>query len=505
MKPPPLDIAGQAATLARTLRSLHPLQIAARPYQLGARALISDVPALAPPRTGRRFPPPPHALEELREAERSRFAVRLSRLRPGSALRAYEEAYGLDLVPPDVSAAWRTSAAVHPYPASVRARSLAVAIRRGAEGYDAELARACRAVLLQPELHLLGNHLLENGIGLACGGAIASGHEAELWWRTGTALLDWQLRAQFLEDGGHFERSAAYHLALTAALLELIELARAVGLRPVPALWRDTASRALGWAAAVVAPDGSVPLFNDATLDAAPDFADVASLGRALDISWTEPTVAVQHLRQTGWVIARADDAFLVIDAGPDGAPHQPGHAHADSLSFELWVRGRRTVVDYGVSSYEPDEARMRTRATRSHNTVSLSGRDSSEVWSAFRVGRRCTAEVQSIDTGPSVARVRARHDGYRWMDGRPWHERELELSPGRLSVRDRITGGTACAVSHLRLDATAATEVRVSFRGSPAAGRPDAWYPCFSEPAEAVVFEAGLGRANTGEWTIEW
>ena len=81
----------------------------------------------------------------------------------------------------------------------------------------------------QRGIDVLGNHLLENGFGLACAGAAAEGVEADAWWRSGCAILSWQLPRQFLADGGHFERSASYHLALTAALRETIALADASG------------------------------------------------------------------------------------------------------------------------------------------------------------------------------------------------------------------------------------------------------------------------------------
>src|SRR5207249_1393024 len=105
------------------------------------------------------------------------------------------------------------------------------------------------------------------------------GPEADLWWKVGSMLMRWQLAQQFLDDGGHFELSASYHLALTAGLLEAVELAGAAG-RSVPDAWRETAARALGWAVVVRAPDGAYPLFNDASMDAAPSIDEVVELGR---------------------------------------------------------------------------------------------------------------------------------------------------------------------------------------------------------------------------------
>ena len=256
--------------LARTATKLHPLQLLARAPSAIVGRVVRDIPAGLPPHAIETWSKPPMALRNLANAERTRNAGRRIRLPPGR-LRDYELCYGMELGADDSTPRrdWSSPIAIEPYPASVRARRIAVAIRCGRRGLEAELARAARAVLLRPEVHLLGNHLLENGIALACAGAAASNSEADLWWVTGTSILAWQLPEQFLEDGGHVERSASYHVALTAALLEAIELAEASG-RGVPALWRQVAARAVGWARAVQAPDRTYPLFNDASLDAAP-------------------------------------------------------------------------------------------------------------------------------------------------------------------------------------------------------------------------------------------
>ncbi len=500
--------------LARTLARLHPLQVAARgPHALVARGLRS-VPRAMAPAAIEVWPPAPDGLCHFANAERTRGAARLARLATGSRLRAYEARYGLELGADDRAPAadWTSRVAIEPYPASVRARRIAVALRCGRRGLSGELARAARAVMLQPELHLLGNHLLENGFALACAGAVSRGPEAALWWEAGTGLLAWQLPAQFLADGGHVERSASYQVALLAGLLEAIELADASG-RGAPRVWRETASRAAGWAEAVRAPDGTYPLFNDAALDAAPSVEDVLELAagvgisvEAAEVAAARPPVRVTRIEPTGWVRVDAGDACLFVDAGPDAAGWQPGHAHADGLSFELWVGGVRTVVDYGVASYEADAARAATRGTRSHNTVEVGGVDSCEVWGAFRVGRRGRGRVVECEVRGDVARVELEHDGYAWMKGSPRHRRSIAIGGGTLRVHDRIVGGEGEFVTRLRLDAAAAVRVRVS-GDRDVRQRVDAWYPRHGEAREAIVFEqrGAADDARGAEWQIEW
>ncbi|MBL8740756.1 MAG: hypothetical protein JNK04_06675, partial [Myxococcales bacterium] len=141
---------------------------------------------------------------------------------------------------------WSASEALHPYPASVRARSLALAARLGHRHVAAELTRAARAVALQLEIHLLGNHFLENGIALNTAAAVTTGPEAAVWRQLGVRILDAQLDEQFLPDGGHFERSGSYHGWLVTGLLELTEITRAFG-GDLPLGWKQAIQRAVDW------------------------------------------------------------------------------------------------------------------------------------------------------------------------------------------------------------------------------------------------------------------
>ncbi len=494
--------------LARTVRGLHPLQVVARPPHWLLRRAVRDIPSVAAPRLRESWPPAPPELRALVEEDARRAAARLPALPASSLLRAYEESYGFDAL--CGRRRWEGPISVHPYPASVRARQLALATRLGARGLEAEMARACRAIALQPELHLLANHLLENALGLVCGAAAAEGPEAQAWWELGARLLAWQLDEQFLADGGHFERSATYHLWLTAGLLEAIELAEASG-RVTPPQWRAVAGRALDWIAAIRAPDGAYPLFNDAMLDGSVRADAVLALGRALGFSIelrTTPTPGpwARHLETTGWLLMGAPGGvFLALDAGPDGADCQPGHVHADALAFELWIGGQRTCVDYGVSSYGADFERQRCRSTSVHNTLELPGIDSSEVWAGFRTGRRSTGKLLHRTGRSDAIEATATHDGYAWLPGGPRPMRTLRLEANRLAVSDSLEGGPREFASRLRLDEEAAARVNVRCVSAPFTRSLSVWYPTFATARPAVVFEARAKPGTRCEWLIEW
>ena len=121
------------------------------------------------------------------------------------------------------------------------------------------------------------------------------------------------------------------------------------------------------------------------------------------------------------------------------GASYIPGHAHADTLSFELSVFGDRVIVNAGVSTYRPGALRMAERGTQSHSTVRIEGQNSSEIWGGFRVARR--AHIHDIicsHTTKSIS-LEASHDGYARLAGHPIHHRQWHCTPLELIITDNI------------------------------------------------------------------
>lgn len=132
---------------------------------------------------------------------------------------------------------------------------------------------------------------------------------------------------------------------------------------------------------------------------------------------------------------------MLLVDAAPVGPSYLPGHAHADTLSFELSLLGRRVMVNSGTSCYGNGLERLRQRGTSAHNTMVVDGHDSSEVWGGFRMARR--AQIQSLNIAETAGgtRVEASHDGYRRLSGRNLHRRRWQLSDESLVIEDEVTG----------------------------------------------------------------
>jgi len=114
---------------------------------------------------------------------------------------------------------------------------------------------------------------------------------------------------------------------------------------------------------------------------------------------------------------------------------YQPGHAHADALSFELSVAGERVVTDTGVAEYLPGPLRDRSRATRAHATLEVDGRDQAELWASHRVGGRPSVRLGAVEPGRSLEASCA-----GWATGDTRHRRVWMLGDA-LEVRDSLEG----------------------------------------------------------------
>ena len=331
-----------------------------------------------------------------------------------------------------------------PYPLSLRVVNWIKWFFGGAvpeQQWQHSLAIQARWLRARLETHLLGNHLFANAKALVHAGAWFSGDEAEEWLRCGLRILDEEIPEQILADGGQFERSPMYHALALEDLLDLINLS-AVAASEVPALaqrapeWRRVAARMVFWLRAMCHPDGSLALFNDCADGIAPGVDELARFAALLGIEAATPSPdGVTWLEQSGYLRIACGHALAILDAAPVGPDYLPGHAHADTLSFELTIGGRRVVVNGGTSRYGLGEERLAQRGTARHSTVQVANLDSSEVWSGFRVGRR--ARIRELTVRDSE--VTASHDGYRHLRGAPIHERRWSFAAGRLSVTDSV------------------------------------------------------------------
>ena len=351
--------------------------------------------------------------------------------------------------PPASGSGWE------PYPTSLRIVNW---IKWALAGNDlpaecvSSLAIQARYLSRRLEVHLLGNHLFANAKALIFAGLFFEGTEAEGWLASGMKILSREVPEQILSDGGQFERSPMYHALALEDMLDLINIGRASG-RTMPSEWHAIAARMIDWLAAMSHPDGKIALFNDAAFNIAPPNDELRRYAAELGIRVSDSAFPQRRLLESsGYVRADVGDASLLVDVAPVGPDYLPGHAHADTLSFELSLFGQRIFCNGGTSRYGLGPERESERGTAAHNTVVVDAADSSEVWAGFRVARRARPFDLQVKLDGADILVECAHDGYTRLPGKPVHRRRWELGAGRLKISDMVEGHGNVAVARYHL-----------------------------------------------------
>ena len=320
-----------------------------------------------------------------------------------------------------------------------------------------------------------GNHWIENLTALAIGGLQFGGSEAGKMYVRAMNQLEQELKTQVLEDGGHEERTAAYHLLILNRLIELGCVVQSV-THQRPNWLVNKIHKMVEWAELIRLSDGTFVRLNDAPVDICPpidhviDFAwsyldskDTASKGLNLLISrmsrsfetsseshmpkYNNPSIqpSILDLPSTGWIIFRpGHDWELVFKCGQSCPKHLPAHGHSDLLSFDLFHKGKPFLAETGTSIYGNCLDRNYERSYSSHNIFQLGdiykNKDSEsitwiepiEVWGNFRAARKASIINRYYGKDLDSLWVRASHDAYNRLGSS--HNRFIKLKINSLN-----------------------------------------------------------------------
>ncbi len=314
-----------------------------------------------------------------------------------------------------IDSAFKNSIAADPYPISLRGINwikfvslhwdeLSVSQRRK---IDTFLYSQYKILLRRTERHLLANHYLENGFSLLFAAVY---FRDKSFWQKAKRIVGHQLEEQILDDGAHYELSPMYHCIILERLLDCYNLLYGVddsyfdGLPAMRNLLAEKASRMLSWLDAIVVADDCIPLLNDSAYGVALLPCELREYATRLGLEWS-----CGVLGDSGYRRVIRPDYEAVLDMAHLGVSYNLGHAHADSATFLLWVKGHELLVDTGTSTYNVCKQRDYERSTRAHNTVVVDGENSSKVWGAFRCAQRAQTEI--LEDGPDVYTLC--HNGY--------------------------------------------------------------------------------------------
>jgi len=294
------------------------------------------------------------------------------------------------------------------------------------------------------EIDLKANHLLENYFSLLFCSFFVDDNKL---FKKSSRLLIRELNEQILHDGGHFELSPMYHQLILYRLLDCINLLQNnnqfTSQNLLLVFMLDKARNMLHWINNITFSNGEIPLLNDSTIGVAPTTKQINEYSSGLGISRIENKKGLSCSGYRKYAISNYE---CVIDIGHIGPVYQPGHSHADTFNFVLNVNNEPLVIDTGISTYNAGDIRKKERGTSGHNTVSILDKDSTEVWSSFRVARRATVKILHEDESTVIAE----HNGY--LRQGTIHRREWIFLENQIEIQDKIRGQIREGKAYIKL-----------------------------------------------------
>ncbi len=295
------------------------------------------------------------------------------------------------------------------------------------------------------EKHLLGNHYFANLKALIFAGVIFNNKR---WILLSENELIKELDEQILSDGANFELSPMYHSLMLVDLLDLFNLSKAYPKKISSELLISIESsipKMLIFLQNMSHPDGGLSFFNDSVNGIAPTRDSIQEYAQNLGFKTFDQDndkVEITDCHHSGYFSAISNNNKLIFDVANIGPDYIPGHGHADTLSFELSIGKERVFVNSGISEYEINSRRLFQRKTISHNTVEIDGKDSSQVWSSFRVAKRAkiVERKSRIEKNSSIF-LRGAHNGYNSLFKKCIHSREIIFNKSSIKVKDEIIG----------------------------------------------------------------
>ena len=245
-------------------------------------------------------------------------------------------------------------------------------------------------------------------------------------------MLEREISAQVLPDGGHVERSPQ---TLSDVLKDLLELRALLSTATgdVPGFLQNAIDRVAPMLRALRHPDGGLAVFNGG-LEGDPARLDMIL---AQTDSNAKPPRNAPH---AGFQRLNAGAVNIIMDCGQ---PSSVGRSqHAGTLSFELSIGKHRLFVNCGARQGRQDPWRTALAATAAHSSMSVNETSSSAFALDGKLRQRpehVTCNRQDVDEGTLAE---ASHDGYMDAFGLT-HHRALFLASHGTDIRgeDRLVG----------------------------------------------------------------
>jgi uncharacterized heparinase superfamily protein len=256
-----------------------------------------------------------------------------------------------------------------------------------------------------------------------------------------------QLILELDNDGCYIEKTPMYQLQIIIDILDILNATDKI-LYDKKNLFLKYLIKMTNYLLIIEEPNGQLPMLNDTSLSYPIDWKFVKTfileeIKKFRDYIQTDSNIAdqkkeVNNLRESGIIVVKTNIFWILSENGSLGAKDIAGHGHADNLMCLLTLKnGKKIFVDPGIGSYDKGYFRDLFRSTMMHNTLAIERRNSSEVWSDFRVGKEAIPIQHNCKENENVIEI---YGEVKWVSGEV-HERNIIINKNKdsLKIIDKI------------------------------------------------------------------
>lgn len=144
----------------------------------------------------------------------------------------------------------------------------------------------------------------------------------------------------------------------------------------------------------------------------------------------------------SGWYRVDIGNAVLFLHINSHGGPDLSSHAHNDTLSFVLFLRGQQVIIDPGRFNYNKDLLGIYGKKARAHNSIILDDYDPFPLNRYMYSPKYRNVNVfVDYEIRQKIFYLKISHEGFKRLNKKFYSYREVCLSDKYLQINDYIDG----------------------------------------------------------------
>jgi len=323
-----------------------------------------------------------------------------------------------------------------------------------------------------------GNHYSANLTALLLLGTVFKKYyiEANKWFNYAVKRIEKEFHLQFINDGVNFEKSIPYHRLVVEFYLISFVLMKRLNISLKPKTLKKF-KNACFFIKGYTKPNKLTPIIGDndsasvfkndnITLNNHTNILQLASLffkdnslnivnivyNSSFDIfGMTKKKNTIKskkefnslYYKQGGFLIAKKNLDYFIVDVGEVGMNGRGGHGHNDLFSFELFLDNKNIIVDAGCYTYTGDLVlKNEMKSSNYHNGLTIDNEEIAPLIGDWSISNIAKPYDQKSTESNNELTISAKHNGYQRLNDAVEHKRIFKINKTNFSLRcdDLIT-----------------------------------------------------------------